>query len=340
MKQTVEAFLAELKLELESDLRPNQSLAILQETESHLRERIEAMVELGVPVHEAEAQTIQRFGKVREYAREISAANGTSPAILLKPVRATAVLACIAAGLTVAFCRGWNGGLVVVVPSLFLLAVAATSFRAARLDFWSFAKIGLGGCAATWAVMSVFWVRADGNGVFELKPRSSVNGFVRDLTADGNRLKASATRFEAATQAFRKGTNKDLLTLADTFQLRSGDQVLVPPDRILEPGAVTVADIHFDKLNPEQGAERWRRNGDQYVAAAMYSATAHLDWAQEFDHAANGGYVPNFLRMWVWGAIFVPFALVPLWIANFVGVALGALSRAARRWKRRRMRHV
>lgn len=340
MRPTVESFLAELKLELESELRPNQSLAILQETESHLRERIEAMVELGLPVHEAEAETVERFGKVRAYARNIVAANGTPPAVLLKSVRTTAIVTCIVAGLTVTFCRSWNGGLVVVPSSLLLLAVGAASFRARALDFKAIAKIGLAGCAATWAVMSIFWVRADENGMFELKLRSSVNGFVKEMTADGKSLAASAGRFDAATQAFRAEPGKDPLALAERFQLRSGDQILVPPERILESGAITVADIHFDKLDPAQGADLWRRNGDQYVEAATYSAKAHLTWAEDFDRAANGGYIPNFIQMWTWGAIFVPFTLVPLWIAHFIGVALGAFSLAARRWQRRRMRHV
>lgn len=330
-----EEFLNTLRFELSLDLSPAEVDRIVVEARAHLHERADALVELGAPAHQAEADALAKFGDARRFALAMAEANGPPPQRLLAPVRHLAMTACLVAGITVLTCRSWHGGWVAVLPALLLVGIGAASFRARRPDFARLTRIGALASALSWFALSIGWVRVEQPGVFEITRRDQVPEAVKTMRDYANAFDREADRIALATEAFRHSSNAS--QTASQLGLAESGEILVPDRRLLETeGLLGRVDYHPE--SPPYALSAWRTQGALYAEGARNMGGEWRDHVRNLETASRQ-FGENFLRMWPWGAIAIPFVVLPLWIAHGLGLFIAWIVRIDRR-RRRRTRHA
>ena len=145
------AYLRDLEREMARNVTPEDLRARLAEAEDHLREDVDARVELGMTLDQAEREAIEAFGP------PMALAKAESPSV--RP-RLALVLAGYGAGLVTFFVGSWmiRPGIVPLIVGLLLvwsalaIAFAVQAFRARRPRPLAIFAVG---CAASFAVTLV-----------------------------------------------------------------------------------------------------------------------------------------------------------------------------------------
>lgn len=162
----IEQYLDELVTAL-STRRPRQLRQLVAETEAHLRDDAEAAMADGLPVEEAEALAVSRFGPARDLAAADDARMATPLRVVVRQVATTALLLGGIAGVAI----GVSGVLAALIRALAgtrgLVDVApGQALSAGDCARWLAADPGAGSCrnaaVADWAAETVVYRLAAG----------------------------------------------------------------------------------------------------------------------------------------------------------------------------------
>jgi hypothetical protein len=227
----IRAYLAEVESTLRPNLEREEIQAVLVETETHLRERMAALEEIGVSAESAAREAIAAFGPAIPYARDMAKAQDETPKALNRPV--VAVAASLGAFALLLF--PISSLLVQVLPSTPFLtwmlltaavhpvAIGAASYRSRRTIPLPLAGVSVATGLAMWLVLSVVFLNLYPLGGTGYVPRWEIATVLNGAWA-GDAWRAQNA--EALRTALDRGVGYQLLANPDYFAVTTGLMLL------------------------------------------------------------------------------------------------------------------
>lgn len=170
----LERFLRRLEDEVDKTLSPSEVEALIAETREHLNDSIQARLELGYAMDEAEREAVAAFGGARSVAQAVSresARPGERARVRLLASAYGLFIVGLVAGPPF---QRWSETLYHAIFVLGWLAVAAfaiASFRARRPAPVRIVATGLVAAAALWVAIGTTWLNFYPYGGFGMVPR-------------------------------------------------------------------------------------------------------------------------------------------------------------------------
>ncbi|MEZ0327414.1 MAG: hypothetical protein ACAH95_16065 [Fimbriimonas sp.] len=318
------AYLKDVREGLKQEMPTRQVDAILLETEAHLRERMEALIELGIPAAAAEEEAIASFGDWKSFVQETIDAHRPSRKALDRSMVRAAVLASIVAFVTPFLAIANYNPTLFLLPFPLLIGLTAISFRARRAIPLKMGAVAAGFFLAFWLWCGAYCYSLDyyfGSGFV---PRWEVQ---KTLDAYAQNIPAEAIGKELAERRKLLLNSEDPFTSARASGLTQGDKMLAPVGFSQRPIRIT-----YRPFKVADALDNWRHQG--IVLARSLSEMGHHARVgrRALLTAQNAPYLTNLRANFDEAGPIGGIWLVLLAGANLLGAAVG--------WIRHRLRRI
>ncbi len=316
------SFLEEVRKGIRSEMSPRQVDAVLQETEAHLRERIDALVELGISAEAAEQESITAFGSPISFVNETIDAHRPTrksmDAIIVRVAIYASAIALVTPFIAIAIMNSY----IFLLPFPLLLAVAAVSFRGRRAIPGKLSVVAVGLFLAFWVACGMFSYSLNEYGGSGFVPKWEAMEWQRSMEMN---MPAQEMGGQLNNRRYLLLNAKNPFALAQTWGLTQGDKILSPIGSKLMPPRIT-----YRPFAESEALDIWKKKG-AYVARELSDIGEQSREGYGAISAAQNASFPRNLK----AAFAEARPMLGIWLAlllgaNLLGAAIGWLTRRLR----------
>jgi hypothetical protein len=305
-------------------MSPRQVDAVLLETEAHLRDRIDALLELGVPEEAAEREAIESFGGSKGFVRETIDAHQPSRKALESTIVRVALYASLVGVVTPFVAIRFENPYVFLSAFPLLFAVAAVSYRARRVLPLKMGAISV-------ATFLLFWL-GFGATMYSLRGFGGIGILPKWSAAEARQNYQSNVGAEQLAKDVR--AKRKLILNAPDPLAQARELGLATGDRILSPGEVFYmpARIRYTPLVTSEAISAWKYRADNFAQELADVGRTSRESLQGLNAAEQASALENFVANGPEAKPMLAIWFMLLFGANCLGAALG--------WARYQLRRV